>query len=88
MSWQIEVKPTAEKHYLKLDKKTRGRVKKAFEDLERSDNPLIHKNVKPLTGQLHGDFRLRVGVWRILFTPQKSKKLILVYAILPRGGAY
>lgn len=30
MSWKIEVKPTAEKYYLKLDKKTRKRIKKAL----------------------------------------------------------
>ena len=88
MNWQIEVKPTAEKQYLKLDKKIRRRVKKALKDLECSENPFTHKNVKPLTGQLHGDFRLRIGGWRILFTSLKSKKLILVYAILPRGDAY
>jgi mRNA-degrading endonuclease RelE of RelBE toxin-antitoxin system len=31
---------------------------------------------------------LRVGGWRILFTPDKEKKMIYVYAILPRGDAY
>ena len=30
MSWKIEIKPTAEKSYLKLDKKTRKRIKKAL----------------------------------------------------------
>ncbi|MEW6327272.1 MAG: type II toxin-antitoxin system RelE/ParE family toxin [Thermodesulfobacteriota bacterium] len=88
MSWKIEVKPTAEKHYLKLDKKTRNRIKKALKELEREENPLLHHNVRTLTGQLQGDYRLRVGDWRLLFTPEKEKKIVYVYAILPRGDAY
>ena len=88
MSWKIEVKPTAEKSYLKLDKKTRNRIRKALKELEQKENPFIHYNVKPLTGQLQGDYRLRVGDWRLLFTPGKNEKIIHIYAILPRGGAY
>jgi mRNA interferase RelE/StbE len=88
MSWKIEVKPTAEKHYRKLNKKTRKRVKKALQELEQEGNPLLHHDVKALTGQLQGDYRLRVGDWRILFTPDKDKKIIYVYAVLPRGDAY
>lgn len=88
MSWKIEVKPTAEKQYLKLDKTTRGRIKKALKELELEQNPLLNHNVRPLIGQLKGDYRLRVGDWRLLFTPDINEKIIHVYAILPRGDAY
>ncbi len=88
MSWKIEIKPTAEKSYLKLDKTTRKRIKKALKDLEQKENPLSQPNMRALTGRLQGDYRLRVGDWRILFTPIKKPKVIHVYAILPRGGAY
>ena len=88
MSWKIEVKPTAEKYYRKLDKKTRKRVKKALQELGQEGNPLAHHNVRPLTGQLQGDYRLRVGDWRLLLTPDKNKRIIYIYAILPRGDAY
>lgn len=88
MNWKIEVKPTAEKYYRKLDKRTRKRIKEAMLELEERENPLLHKNVKALTGQLKGDYRLRVGDWRILFTPDWERKFIYVYAILPRGDAY
>jgi len=88
MSWKIEVKPTAEKSYLKLDKKTRKRIKKALKGLKQEEYPLFHHNVKALTGKLQGDYRLRVGEWRLLFTPDKDKKIIYIYAILPRGDAY
>jgi mRNA interferase RelE/StbE len=88
MNWKIEVKPTAEKQYLKLDKKTKIRIKKALQELEQEENPLSHHNVMPLTGQLQGDYRLRVGDWRLLLTPDKNKRIIYIYAILPRGNAY
>ncbi len=88
MNWKIEIKPTAEKSYLKLDKKMRKRIKEALHELEQEENPLMHHDVRPLTGQLHGDYRLRAGDWRLLFTPDKKKKIIYVYAILPRGEAY
>ncbi len=88
MNWKIEVKPTAEKYYLKLDKKTRTRVKEALRELEKTDNPLLRPNVRALTGKLRGDFRLRVGKYRILFTPHIQKKILYVFAIVPRGDAY
>jgi len=88
MSWKIEIKPTAEKSYLKLDKKNRKRIKTSLLELEKSDNPLMHPNVRPLIGKLRGDYRLRVGDWRVLFTPKKDQKIIHVYAIFPRGDDY
>ena len=88
MSWRIEVKAAAEKAYMKLDRETRQRVKKALLQLEASDDPFASANVRALTGQLRGDYRLRVGDLRVLFTPIKEERIISVYAILPRARAY
>ncbi len=88
MNWKIEIKPTAEKQFLKLDQKSRKRIRTALQKLEHAEKPLFHPNVKPLTGRLRGDYRLRVGDWRLLFTPEKEQKILYIYAILPRGGAY
>jgi mRNA interferase RelE/StbE len=88
MSWRIEVKPRAEKQYLKLDVATRRRIKATLRELESSEQPLLNPRVRPQTGQLKGDFRVRVGGWRILLTPDRESKVLHVYAILPRGGAY
>ncbi len=68
MSWKIELKPTAVKQYKKFDKKIRKRIKKALLDLEDCPHPLLMRNVKPLVGELKGDYRLIVGNQRILFT--------------------
>jgi mRNA-degrading endonuclease RelE of RelBE toxin-antitoxin system len=88
MSWKIEVKPTAERQYLRLDKSAGARIKKSLKELEQEENCLFHRNVKALTGRLHGDYPLRVGDWRLLFTPDRENKVIHVYTILPRGSAY
>ena len=88
MRWIIEVKPTAEKQYLKLDKTVRQRIQNALLELEQAENPLLHHAVRNLTGKLKGDYRLRVGDWRVLFTPDRAEKMIHMYAILPRGNAY
>ncbi len=87
-SWRIEVKPSAEKQYLKLDRKTRRRIKDALRGLEEDEAPLLHPGVRGLTGQLKGDYRLRVGSWRVFFTPDRESRVLHVYAILPRGDAY
>ncbi len=88
MNWKIEVKPSAEKQYLKLDQKVRKRIKKELIELEKQNNPLFAPGIRQLTGKLKGDYRLRVGKWRILFTPDREKKVLLMYAILPREEAY
>jgi len=88
MSWRIEVKSSAEKQYLKLDVSTRRRIKEALRDLEAAAQPFLHPRVRPLTGRLKGDYRVRVGGWRILVTPDRDLRVLHVYAILPRGDAY
>ncbi len=88
MSWRIEVKPSAEKQYLRLDKSTRRRIKEALHDLEHAEQPLLHPRVRPLTGKLKGDYRVRIGGWRLLMTPDREAGVLHVYAILPRGDAY
>jgi len=88
MSWRVEIKPSAEKQYLRLDATTRRRIKTALRELEGSEQPFLNPRVRPLTGQLKGDYRVRVGAWRILLTPNRDVEVLHVYAILPRGDAY
>ena len=88
MSWRIEVKPSAEKQYLKLDKTARRRIKRALRELESAERPLLHGRVRPLTGKLRGDYRVRIGDWRVLITPDREARVLHVYAVLPRGDAY
>lgn len=88
MSWEIEIKPRAVKSYKKLNSKTKKIIKEALNQLNTVENPLILNNVKALLGKLKGDYRLRKGNYRILFTPDEQKQILYVYAILTREGSY
>ncbi len=88
MTWRIEVKPSAHKHYLKLDSTTRRRIRESLYQLESYKRPLAHPRMRPLMGRLKGRYRVRVGNWRILIRPDREHRTLHVYAILPRGAAY
>jgi len=62
-----------------LDKPTKHRIREGVGRIPDGD-------IKPLRGS-DGDYRLRVGDWRILFTYQ-DENTVRVKKIVPRGGAY
>jgi|SaaInl4_135m_RNA_FD_contig_71_218687_length_651_multi_2_in_0_out_0_2 mRNA interferase RelE/StbE len=88
MCWKIELKPTAAKSYQKLEPQLRVRIKASLADLQNTSDPLRAKGVKALVGNLKGDYRIRLGEWRALFTPHTKEGILYVYAILPRSKAY
>ena len=45
MSWRIEIKPSAEKQYLRLDTSTRRRIKETLRELQDAEQPLRHPRV-------------------------------------------
>jgi len=62
-----------------MDRATKQRIRAGIEKLPQGD-------VKPLRGS-KGNFRLRVGDWRILFS-YPERDTILIEKIGPRGGVY
>jgi len=53
-----------------------------------SRNPFIKDaNVKPLTG-ISGAYRRRFGDWRVSYIVDQDVRVIEVFEIAPRGGAY
>ncbi|MGQ9674014.1 MAG: type II toxin-antitoxin system RelE family toxin [Candidatus Aminicenantales bacterium] len=88
MSWSIRVSSTAEKYFKKLDKKLQRKMRERLQALSRQQNPLENIQVKALTGELKGFYRLRIGKYRIIFALLEEKKVIAVVNIIPRGNAY
>ncbi len=88
MIWTVKLSSKAEKHYRKLNRGTRERVKKDLIKLSEYSDPLSHQNVKPLTGELRGFYRLRVGDYRIVFSVLKKDNIIAVVNVAPRGDVY
>lgn len=88
MSWSIKVSSIAEKYFKKLDKKRKKKIEEKLLALSRQQNPLENIQVKALTGELKGFYRLRVGEYRIIFALLEEQKAIAVVNIFPRGNAY
>jgi len=87
-NWRVELSKSALKSLKKLEEKTAKRVLKSLEELEGMKNPLLHKDIRPLTGKLRGFYRLRVGDFRIIFELDRRNKRIGVHIIVFRGSAY
>jgi len=87
-NWSVELSKDALKYLRKLGKNTSKRILNSIEELEISENPLLHKDVRPLTGKLKGFYRLRIGEFRIIFELDRESKRIGVHVIVSRGNAY
>jgi len=88
MRWSIRISSDAEKYFQKLDKKRRERIKERLLKLSKQENPLESPQVKALTGELKGFYRLRIGNYRIIFALLAKEEIIAVVNIFPRGNAY
>jgi mRNA interferase RelE/StbE len=87
-NWRVELSKDAIKYLKKLDKSTSQRILDSLVRLEKTENLLLHKDVRPLAGKLRGFYRLRVGTLRMIFELDNIKKRIGVHVIAPRGNAY
>lgn len=82
--WQVVVHRRAEKTLKRMDKNLLGRFVTIIDALAENPYP---DGVKKLVG-FDDLYRVRVGDWRIVYSVQGNRLLILVLEISPRGGAY
>ncbi len=87
-NWSVELSKRALKHLERLGQKNRNRILRNLEKLEGMNNPLLHRDVKPLIGKLRGFYRLRIGDFRIIFELDKKKRRIGIHVIVSREDAY
>ena len=83
-SWEVNYERRADKDLGRLDKKLRGRVLDAVDELAK--RPDESSNLRRLKGR--SEHRLRVGEWRVLLRLERENRSIAVLRIRPRGGAY
>ncbi|MCK4949550.1 MAG: type II toxin-antitoxin system RelE/ParE family toxin [Thermoplasmata archaeon] len=79
--YEVLVSQTARKQLEALDKGTRARIKRALRNIDPS-----RSTVKRLKGPKRDYFRLRVGEYRVVFTVEGKR--VLVVRILHRRVAY
>jgi addiction module RelE/StbE family toxin len=86
--WVMAFTPTFKKSIATADRKLQGRILSAVSEL--SSDPLVPHGdtIKPLTGDLKGLWRYRVGDFRLIYKPAIESKLVVLLEFAPRGGAY
>jgi mRNA-degrading endonuclease RelE of RelBE toxin-antitoxin system len=87
-SWRVELSKSSLKSLKKLDKHVSGRILDRLEELGGLENPLRHKDVRPLEGKLRSFLRFRVGEHRIIFEIDSPNRRIGVLAIVARTNGY
>ena len=83
MTYRVELTASAQKSYDALDPQFRRRILKALARLR--DDPSGAPNTKPLVG---GDYRLRVGDYRVLYAIHETVLLVLVVKVGHRREVY
>lgn len=79
-------KPTALRDIKKLQKSIQKRIIEKLDFYTRSHKPLIF--AKSLQNNEVGEFRFRVGDYRIIFDYSPSKKMIIILTIGHRKDIY
>ena len=84
--YSINLAPKARKRLLRLDRPLRNRLTERM--MRLAEWPETGLDVKPLKGERAGEYRLRVGEYRVVFIVVEEPRHILVRKIGPRGRVY
>lgn len=68
-------RPSAEKQFIKLDRLTQTKITQKLEYFLSSSNPLLF--AKRLTDRETGQYRFRIGDYRVIFDVEEEKIIIL-----------
>ena len=84
--YKIELSRKAAKFYQKADTVTAKRLNLAFSRL--AEDPFQQYNIKKLSGELKGSYRLRLGDMRIIYSVDEAKNIVYIEVIGFRGDIY
>ena len=87
-TWLIGISDEFKKSINKIDKKLKGRILDAIEKLSRDPLTLIGNTIKPLSGELDGLYRYRVGDYRLIYEPNRENRHITLLTFSARGSSY
>lgn len=71
-----------------IDKKLQGRVMEAITKITRGPTTIVGDTMKPLSKNLSGLWRYRIGDYRLVYQPDVENKRILLLSFGSRGGIY
>jgi len=72
----------------KVDVKLKGRILQAFTEILQKPKEPKGNTLKPLTNDMSGLWRYRIGNYRLIYRPEDSPRLITMLDIGPRGRMY
>ena len=84
MSYQVLLRPGAERQRRKLDDKTRRRINHALLPLEETPRP---PGVVKLRNA-ENEWRIRVGDYRVIYEIDEDERLVVILRIKHRPEAY
>ena len=84
--YKIELSRKAAKFYQKADTVTAKRLNLAFSRL--AEDPFQQYNIKKLSGELKGSYRLRLGDMRIIYSVDEAKNIVYIEVIGFRDDIY
>lgn len=72
----------------KMDVSLGGRVMRAITELCAKPTKSRGDTVKPLSGELRGKWRYRIGDYRLIYHPDEKTRTVFLLGLFPRGSAY
>ena len=86
--WYLGMSSNFTKDVTKIDRRLQGRILEALADITKSPTKIRGDTVKPLTGDLNGCWRYRIGDYRLIYSPNRSSGDVTLLAFAPRAAAY
>ncbi|MBO0768559.1 MAG: type II toxin-antitoxin system RelE/ParE family toxin [Solirubrobacterales bacterium] len=83
MAYRIEVRPAAARQLRKLDPPVARRIQGVITLLAEDPRPPA---ARPLTGR--PGWRLRVGDWRVIYTIEDDRLIVVILSVAHRRDAY
>jgi len=86
--WRFILSDHFTKSIEKIDKKLQGRVLEAITRIADAPLTVVGDTVKPLTADLKGLWRYRIGDYRLVYDPNQEDELVVLVSFGPRGDVY
>lgn len=87
-NWYVGFSREFVKSITKVDRKKQGRILEALGKIAAAPTEISGDTIKPLTGDLAGLWRCRMGDDRLIYFPDILSKKIVLISFGPRGDAY
>lgn len=71
-----------------VDRKMQGRILNAISRISDAPNTVVGDTIKPLSSDLSGLWRVRIGDERLVYYPDPKEKQITLISFGPRGSIY